>query len=109
LLDLDGPWGVRVVAVAARLWQVGTDNGASSGGRPASGPLVIGTQLAAAREAEARHQAEPRGASPLAGVAYEQGLSLIRFTQVPADEAIDELVGHFAVSSGEDRRGCVRP
>jgi hypothetical protein len=103
LLDLAGPRGVRVVAASARLWQVDTDNDAGSGGRPASGPFVIGAQMAAAREAEARHQAEPHGPSPLAGVAYEQGLSLIRFTQVPADEMIDEFVGRFAVSSGQDR------
>jgi len=47
--------------------------------------------------------ASPCGPSPLAGVAYGQGLSLIRFTEVPADERIDEFVGRFAVSSGQDR------
>jgi len=102
--------GVRLVAESVLLWQVGTGQDAGSGGEPAGRPFdagaqpaVIGAQMAAARDAEARHQAEPRGPSPLGGVAYERGLSLIRFTQVRTDEMIDEFAGRFAASSGEDR------
>lgn len=59
--------------------------------------------MAAAAAAEARHQAVPRGPSPLAGVAYEPNLSLLHFTQVPADEVLDEFVARFAASGEEDR------
>jgi hypothetical protein len=59
--------------------------------------------MAAARVAETRHQAVPRGPSPLAGVAYRRDLSLLRFTPVPADEFIDAFVDRFQASSREDR------
>jgi hypothetical protein len=59
--------------------------------------------MAAARAAEAAHQARPHGPSPLAGVAYDRGLSLLRFSEVPADGAIDEFAGRFAASGTEDR------
>ena len=62
--------------------------------------------MAAARAAEARHQAEPHGPSPLAGVAYEPAageLSLLHFARTPKDELIDGFVDRFAASSGEVR------
>ena len=62
--------------------------------------------LAAARAAEARHQAEPHGPSPLAGVAYEPAageLSLLHFARTPKDELVDWFVDRFAASSGEVR------
>jgi hypothetical protein len=68
--------------------------------------LVIGGQMAAARAAEARHQAEPRPRSPLAGVAYDPAgreLSLLHFASTATDEIIDEFVDRFAAASGGER------
>jgi len=59
--------------------------------------------MAAAQAAETRHQAVARGPSPLAGVAYQRNLSLLRFTAAPADEIIDGFVDRFAASGQEDR------
>lgn len=59
--------------------------------------------MAAARAAENRHQAIPRGTSPLDGVTYQGDLSLLRFSPVPVDEFVDEFVDRFEASSPEDR------
>jgi hypothetical protein len=85
---------------------VSTDGAGDSIRRPDSEPLVIGGQLAAARAAEARHQAEPHPRSPLAGVAYDPAggeLSLFHFAGTAKDEIIDEFVDRFADASGEER------
>src|SRR5216684_4543530 len=87
-------------------WFVSTDGEGDSIRQQDSKPVVIGGQMAAARAAEARHQAEPHGPPPLAGVAYEPAageLSLLHFARTPKDELIDEFVDRFAASSGEVR------
>lgn len=56
--------------------------------RPA---VVIGTQMAAAIEAEKRHQSVPRDASPLADIRYDPSrgeLDLFRFSESPTDQII---------------------
>ena len=87
----------------ARLGRVDTDGDASAGAGRDHTQAVIGTQVAAAAAAEARHQAGPHGPSPLAGVAYEPRLSLIHFIEVPTDGILDDFVARFAASGGEDR------
>jgi hypothetical protein len=59
--------------------------------------------MAAARVAEAAHQAEPHEASPLAGAVYEGELGLLRFSEAPADQVIDEFADRFAASGSAGR------
>jgi hypothetical protein len=84
-----------------------SSNGAGdSTGRQGSEAVVIGVQMAAARAAEAHHQAEPHPRSPLAGVAYDPAareLNLLHLAPTPKDELIDEFVDRFAASGGEER------
>jgi hypothetical protein len=80
-----------------------TDGEGDSIRRQDSEPVVIGGQMAAARAAEARHQAEPHGPSPLAGVAYEPAageLSLLHFARTPKDELIDGFVDCLGRTTG---------
>ena len=82
---------------------------ADAGGKPDSEPLVLGTQMAAARAAEARHRAQVDEPSALAGVTYGQlgeNLSLLHFTVVAVDGIIDDFVTRFAAGSGDDRDRC---
>jgi hypothetical protein len=96
---------------ARKGWQAGRVS-TDPAGDPAGAPepeletLVIGAQLAAARAAQARHEATPRVPSPLAAVSYDQPreeLSLLHFTVVPTDEIIDEFVTGFAASGDADK------
>lgn len=85
---------------------MGTDGAGDSIRRQDREPVTIGGQMAAARAAEARHQAMPRGPSPLAGAAYDSTrgeLSLLRFAPTAKDGLIDEFVDRFADSTGEER------
>lgn len=94
-------------------WQaclMGIEPGDGSAFQPQAEPVILGTQMAAARAAEARHQAESREPSPLADVSYGGPggeLSLLHFSVVPSDEIIDEFVAGFA-SRGHDAREAIR-
>jgi hypothetical protein len=73
-------------------------------------PLILGAQMAAALAAEARHQAELRDRSPLAGIGYDPvrgELSLLHFTAAPQDNVIDDFVDSFA-AAGPDERAQLR-
>ena len=62
----------------------------------AKGTVVIGTQMAAAIEAERRHQVATQGPSPLAGISYDFAageLDLFRFMTSPTDQAVRAVVG----------------
>jgi hypothetical protein len=92
--------------LSCQAWFVSTDGAGDSIRRQDSEPVVIGGQMAAARAAEARHQAEPHRRSPLAGVAYDPAageLNLLHLAGTPKDELIDEFVDRFAASSVEER------
>jgi hypothetical protein len=70
---------------------------------------VLGTQMAAARAAEARHRGRVDEPSPLAGVGYgppRAEFSLLHFTVLPADGVIDDFVTEFAAAGHDERSRC---
>src|SRR5262245_54116166 len=72
-----------------------------AGERP---PVVLGTQMAAAIEAEKRPQTTPRGPSPFAVLGYDLArgeLDLFRFVASETDDAIAAAV-ETALANGAD-------
>ena len=69
--------------------------------------IVIGSEMAAARAADAQHQASRSGRpSPLAGYRFDADagdLDLRRMTDSPTDEAVAAVVEQFAAVSAESR------
>jgi hypothetical protein len=86
------------------------DEGGGSRDRDGEGqPLILGAQLAAARAAEARHQAaraDSQEPSPLAGISYDlppAELGLLHFRPASADELIDEFADRYASGTDDQR------
>jgi hypothetical protein len=75
--------------------------------------VVIGTEMAAARSAETRHQQHSRGPSPLGGVSYRLAAGesdLFRFVDVPVDEQVASVVVSAPTLNGQalvDLRGAL--
>ncbi len=83
-------------------------SGSPSDGDSDDSAIVIGAEFAAAVEAERRHQNRLRGAvrSPLEGVRYDFWAGdhdLLRFSDAPADAAVEAAVRRMAGSTGHER------
>lgn len=72
-------------------------------------PLILGAELAAARAAQARHEAtqpEPKDPSPLAAITYDlppAELSLLHFRLAGPDERLDQFAERLAGGTPDQR------